>query len=127
MSFNTIKNFAVNTVQENRDIISFISAILILYYKPTLYLTILVVAVTYCMYHNFKYNLDIDFKMRKNIVKNGVEYINLNESNKDDYNKDDEVFDTLNKSFMSDKIQTDTEIDGDTETESILCKSTLFE
>jgi hypothetical protein len=121
MNLNTFRNFALDTVQENTEKIGIISAILILYYNPTLYLTIMGVSITFGLYHNFRYYLDIDFKMRKNPIENKTEYINLNES------AQDEVYHTLNKSFMSDKIQTDTEIDPETDSESVLCKSTLFE
>ena len=109
MNLNTFKNFALDTIQENTEKIGIISAILILYYNPTLYLTIMGVSITFGLYHNFRYYLDIDFKMRKNPIENKTEYINLNES------AQDEVYHTLNKSFMSDKIQTDTEIETEPE------------
>ena len=121
MNLNTFKNFALDTIQENTEKIGIISAILILYYNPTLYVTIMGVSITFGLYHNFRYYLDIDFKMRKNPIENKTEYINLNESTQD------EVYESLNKSFISDKIQTDTEIDPETDSESVLCKSTLFE
>ena len=86
MNFNFLKNFFIENTQQ----ISFFSGILILYYNPALYFTIIGVGTSYCLYENFIYNLDISFNMKKKLL---VENNNCEEN----------IDDLLDKSFLSDK------------------------
>lgn len=90
MNFNFLKNFFVENIKGNYQKISFFSGILILYYNPALYFTIIGVGTTYCLYDNFIYNLDISFNMKKKLL---VENNNCEEN----------IDDLLDKSFLSDK------------------------
>jgi hypothetical protein len=106
MNFNYLKNFIVDTVQQNTQKVGIISGIIILYYNPALYFTILGVGASFGLYQNFTYDLNLDFKMRKNLENNEV-------------GTNTEV----DKKINDDTVQTDTE----TDTEYDMTKSVLFE
>lgn len=107
MNLNYLKNLIVDTVQQNTQKVGIVSAIIILYYNPALYFTILGVGASFGLYQNFTYDLNLDFKMRKNLENNEV-------------GTNTEV-DKIN----DDTVQTDTETD--TEPEYDMTKSVLFE
>jgi hypothetical protein len=101
MNLNYLKNLIVDTVQQNTQKVGIVSAIIILYYNPALYFTILGVGASFGLYQNFTYDLNLDFKMRKNLENNEV------------------------GTNTEDTVQTDTETD--TEPEYDMTKSVLFE
>jgi hypothetical protein len=101
MNLNYLKNLIVDTVQQNTQKVGIVSAIIILYYNPVLYFTILGVGASFGLYQNFTYDLNLDFKMRKNLENNEV------------------------GTNTEDTVQTDTETD--TEPEYDMTKSVLFE
>ena len=113
MNFNYLKNLIVDTVQQHTQKVGIVSAIIILYFNPILYFTILSVGVSFGLYQNFNYDLNLDFKMRKNLIENKNE-INTNVEEVDN--------NSIIKSFVSnDTVQTDTEIEPeDNTTKSIL-------
>ena len=119
MNFNYLKNLIVDTVQQHTQKVGIVSAIIILYFNPILYFTILTVGVSVGLYQNFNYDLNLDFKMRKNLIENKNEIgININTNV-------EEVDTSLIKSFVSDDtVQTDTEME--TEPEDNMTKSVLF-
>ena len=107
MNLNYLKNLIVDTVQQNTQKVGIVSAIIILYFNPALYFTILSVGATVGLYQNFTYDLNLDFKMRKNLIED-----------KNDIGTNTEVVDnnSLIKSFVSDDtVQTDTEIETEPE------------
>ena len=117
MNFNYLKNLIVDTVQQHTQKVGIVSAIIILYFNPILYFTILTVGVSVGLYQNFNYDLNLDFKMRKNLIENKNE-INTNVEEVDN--------NSIIKSFVSnDTVQTDTEIEP--EPEDNMTKSVLFE
>ena len=113
MNFNYLKNLIVDTVQQHTQKVGIVSAIIILYFNPILYFTILSVGVSFGLYQNFNYDLNLDFKMRKNLIENKNE-INTNVEEVDN--------NSIIKSFVSnDTVQTDTDIEPeDNTTKSIL-------
>ena len=119
MNFNYLKNLIVDTVQQHTQKVGIVSAIIILYFNPILYFTILSVGVSVGLYQNFNYDLNLDFKMRKNLIE--IENEHENEIN---INVEEVDNNSIIKSFVSDDtVQTDTEI----EPEDNMTKSILFD
>jgi hypothetical protein len=113
MNLNYLKNLIIDTVQQNTQKVGIVSAIIILYFNPALYFTILSVGATVGLYQNFTYDLNLDFKMRKNLIED-----------KNDIGTNTIVVEEIdNKKINDDTVQTDTE----TEPEYDMTKSILFE
>ena len=101
MNLNYLKNLIIDNVEQNTQKVGIVSAIIILYFNPALYFTIISVGATVGLYQNFTYDLNFDFKMRKNLIEDKNE-VGTN---------------------TEDTVQTDTEI----EPEYDMTKSVLFE
>jgi hypothetical protein len=108
MNLNYLKNLIIDTVEQNTQKVGIVSAIIILYFNPALYFTIISVGATVGLYQNFTYDLNFDFKMRKNLIED-----------KNEVGTNTEV----DKKINDDTVQTDTEI----EPEYDMTKSVLFE
>ena len=84
LNYREFKNQIMEIFENNNETITYttgiISAILILYYNPLLYLTIIGVGTSYGLVKHFDYDLNIDFKM-KQIKNKHDEYENICEKN----------------------------------------------
>jgi len=72
INYREFKNQIMEIFENNNETITYttgiISAILILYYNPLLYLTVIGVGTSYGLVKHFDYDLNIDFKMKQ--IKN---------------------------------------------------------
>lgn len=72
LNYEKFKNQIMEIFENNNGKITYttgiISAILMLYYNPLLYLTVIGVGATYGLVKHFEYDLNIDFKMKQ--IKN---------------------------------------------------------
>lgn len=119
LNYREFKNQIMEIFENNNETITYttgiISAILILYYNPLLYLTIIGIGTSYGIVKHFDYDLNIDFKMKQ--IKNkhdeyekniNIENIIQNELDKKIENSD--ILEKLNNSENDENSDSDDSI-----------------
>ena len=139
LNYREFKNQIMEIFENNNETITYttgiISAILILYYNPLLYLTIIGVGTSYGLVKHFDYDLNIDFKMKQiknykydeyeNICQKNINIENIiqNELDKKIENSSEENSDILEKLNNS---ENDCKSDSDSDDSISELKKSIF-
>ena len=139
LNYREFKNQIMEIFENNNETITYttgiISAILILYYNPLLYLTIIGVGTSYGLVKHFDYDLNIDFKMKQiknykydeyeNICQKNINIENIiqNELDKNIENSSEENYDILEKLNNS---ENDCKSDSDSDDSISELKKSIF-